>query len=181
MSYCRKYDYQPCSWSKFCNHFLITLRSLRQDASKYRKEGGRLRKGVEGERVQGIDKSFVTDLRSKNPFSNSNPEEEDIPISILIDKDDIVDSQCSEEEAFSDAMGKKNNSASNIKTSSSTKNNSKSEEREGSIEPKLDVNGKKPSLKEERKTKKTHGGKRAGAGRKKGSTNSKNKVSNILY
>lgn len=73
-NYCTTHHYEACSWSKFGNQFLITIRSLRVQVHKFRKPKGLFLAGVsltEGRPLPIPDKTFgseLMELMGKDPF-----------------------------------------------------------------------------------------------------------------
>lgn len=89
MQFCLERDYEICSWSKFSSQFLVTLRSLRVEATKTRRKDGQHIKGVtlkEGTPVCPPDKTFADELRGRDPFDTSSRKEETLPSPPLIGK-----------------------------------------------------------------------------------------------
>ena len=79
IQFCLERDYEICSWSKFSSQFLVTLRSLRVEATKTRRKDGQHIKGVtlkEGTPVCPPDNTFADELRGRDPFDISSRKEE---------------------------------------------------------------------------------------------------------
>jgi hypothetical protein len=89
IQFCLERDYEICSWSKFSSQFLVTLRSLRVEATKTRRKDGQHIKGVtlkEGTPVCPPDNTFADELRGRDPFDISSRKEETSPSPPLIGK-----------------------------------------------------------------------------------------------